>query len=269
MVAPILERTIEPCLNAMKDARICHNKIKHVILVGGMTRMPLIKRIVQNIFKRTPDDSVNPDEVVAKGAAIQAGIIEGELKDLVLLDVNSLSLGIETVGGIFNKIIKRNSTLPTKQTEMFTTSEDNQTEVEIKIYQGERPLVKHNKYLGEIKLKGISPMKKGQPLIEVTFEGDSNGIFNVTARDTILNKELKMEIKPASGLDKNEIERIISEAVVEEEADKKRIECAKLRCEIERLGLNKIEGSELSDYVKEDIYDTGKVREMIDRLISN
>lgn len=264
---PVLEKTITPCINALKDAKLCKNKIKHVILVGGSTRMPLVKAIVQQIFGKTPESSVNPDEVVAKGAAIQAGILEGEVNDIILLDVNSLSLGIETVGGLFSKIIKRNTTLPTKQTQVFTTSENNQTDVEIKIYQGERPLVKHNKFLGEIKLKDIPPMKKGGPLIEVTFEGDSNGIFNVTARDAILNKEQKMEIKPASGLDEEEIEKIIEEAKLEKKADDMRIECAKMRIEIDKLKQNGVTSHELSSFVENEIFDIDVAREMLSKLI--
>lgn len=268
MVKDIVKKTIKPCMNALKDAKLSKDKIKHVILVGGSTRMPLVRKTVFEIFGKAPESSVNPDEVVAKGAAIQAGILEGNVSDVILLDVNSLSLGIETIGGLFSKIIKRNTTLPTKQTQVFTTAEDNQTDVEIKIYQGERPLVKHNKLLGEIKLKDIPPMKKGTPLIEVTFEGDSNGIYNVTARDAILNKQQRMEIKPASGLNEEEIEKIIEEAKEEKEADQKRLECTKLRIEVDRLKLRGIESEELNNYISDDIFDIKKAKEFITDLIA-
>lgn len=208
----VVKRTIEPCMKAIEDADIVIKDIKNVILVGGMTRMPLVRKTVKDIFKIDPITNVNPDEAVAKGAAIKVGIISGEMSDLLLLDVSSLSLGIETIGGIFSTIIKRNTTLPSKETQTFTTSEDNQTEVDINIYQGERPLVKHNKQIAAIKLKGIPLGPKNFPKIEVTFELDVNGMCKVTARDAITGKSQSVELVPSSGLTEEEIKTIINEA---------------------------------------------------------
>ncbi|KAG0439880.1 Mitochondrial-type heat shock protein 70, partial [Dictyocoela muelleri] len=218
VIEKVLEKTKKPCLQAIKDAKIDLEDIKNVILVGGMTNMPKVRQVVSEIFKKTPIFGVNPDEAVAKGAAIQGAIINGD-SDLLLLDVTSLSLGIETVGGYFSKIINRNTTLPTKKSEIFTTSKDNQDEVDISIYQGERPMVKDNIPLGSIKLKNIVKAPKGVPRIEVSFEADNNGIFTVTAIDQATKKKQSLEIAPNSGLTKEEIDKIIKNAEENREKD--------------------------------------------------
>lgn len=215
----VAQRTVEPCEKAVKDANISKKDIKHVILVGGMTRMPMIRRLVKDIFGIEPLADVDPDEVVAQGAAIQAGVLCGSVDNVLLLDVIPLSLGIETLGGIFNKIIGRNTTIPFKQTETFSTSEDNQTEVDIRIYQGERPLVASNKHLGAIKLKNIPPAPRGKPKIDVTFEADSNGIIKVSAYDSQSKAKQELDIMPSSGLTEEEIKKIISEAEAQKEKD--------------------------------------------------
>lgn len=267
IVRHIINKTIEPCKQAIKDAKICKKDIKHVILVGGATRMPLVRQTAKEIFNKEPEMGVNPDEVVAKGAAIQGGILKGEVNDIVLLDVSSLSLGIETIGGLFSRIIKRNTTLPTKQTQTFTTSEDYQTEVEIKIYQGERPLVKHNKYLGELILKDIKPMKKGIPRIDVTFESNADGICKITARDALMNKEQSMEIKPASGLSEEEIEEIIEEAKEKEKEDHEVLKCLELKNDILKLKEKGINNIELDKLIENDIFDYNKANELLQRIL--
>ncbi|KAF7682431.1 Mitochondrial-type heat shock protein 70 [Astathelohania contejeani] len=223
LVKDIIERTIKPCKKALSDAGIDRSDLKHVILVGGMTRMPLVRKVVKDIFGVEPTVNVNPDEAIAKGAAIQAGVLSGDVSNVLLLDVASLSLGIETLGGIFSKIIPRNSTLPTKEKQTFTTSEDNQTEVDIKIYQGERPLVKYNKFLGELKLKNIPAAPRGVPRIEVTFESDINGIYKVTAVDAITKNKQSMELIPSGGLTEDEIERMVKEGKENEDEDRKKV----------------------------------------------
>eukprot|EP00866_Antonospora_locustae_P002368 jgi/Antlo1/2368/201 len=219
----IVNKTIEPCKKAIKDAKVDLKDIQHVILVGGMTRMPLVQRVVEKIFKRKPIFGVDPEEAVAKGAAVQGGILSGDVNNMLLLDVASLSLGIETVGGIFSPIIRRNTTLPVKETQVFTTSEDNQTEVDINIYQGERPLVKYNKFLGSLKLKNIPRAPKNVPKIEVTFESDANGICKITARDALTKKEQSLELLPSGGLTKSEIERMIKDAETKKICDQKTV----------------------------------------------
>ncbi|EJW05229.1 hypothetical protein EDEG_00694 [Edhazardia aedis USNM 41457] len=235
IATPILKKTIEPCKKAIFDAKLKPCSIDHVILVGGATRMPLVRKIVSEIFKKEPNTTVDPDEAVSLGASIQAGIIDGSLPNTILLDVCGLSLGIETVGGLFSKIIKRNSTIPTKQVSIFTTSEDNQEEVVIKIYQGERPLVKHNKFLGEIKLVNLPLVPKGIPRIEITFEYDANGILKVYAKDAVTKKEQEMVIKPSSGLSKQEIEKVLIEARKNKDYDEKIIKCLEFKKFIDEI----------------------------------
>lgn len=228
IVGKIVERTIAPCKKALSDAKLGKEDIKHVILVGGMTRMPYVRRVVKEIFGVEPSIDINPDEAVAKGAALQGGVLAGSVGDVLLLDVASLSLGIELLGGVFNRVIKRNTTVPFKETQVFSTSEDNQTSVDIKVYQGERAMAADNKYLGRIKLKNIPPLPRGMPRIEVTFESDANGIYRVTAQDSVTKEPQSLEVIPSSGLTEQEIERMVEEA----EALKQQDEAKKRRAEL-------------------------------------
>ena len=212
LVRDLVERTLEPCRNALEAARLQPEDIDQVILVGGQTRMPLVVHTVTEFFGRTPCQDINPDEVVGIGAAIQAGILQGEVKDLILLDITPLSLGIETHGGLFTKIIDRNATIPTKKSMIFTTVADNQTTVEVHVLQGERGIANENRSLGRFDLVGIPPAPRGVPQIEVTFSIDSNGIVHVSARDLATGKEQGIEVNPAGGLSKSEIETLIAEA---------------------------------------------------------
>ena len=189
IVGPLIQRTIEPCKKAVKDAGVSTGEIGEVLLVGGMTRMPKVQDTVQEIFGRKPSKAVNPDEAVAIGAAIQGGVLAGEVKDILLLDVTPLSLGIETLGGVMTKLINRNTTIPTKKSQVFSTAADGQTQVEIKVHQGEREMAANNKMLGQFSLVGIPPAPRGVPQIEVTFDIDANGIVNVSARDKGTGKE--------------------------------------------------------------------------------
>ncbi len=212
MVEDILQRSVGPCKQAMADAGVTPQQIDEVVLVGGQTRMPRIQTLVRELFGREPHKGVNPDEVVAIGAAVQGGVLGGEVKDVLLLDVTPLSLGIETLGGVFTKLIERNTTIPTRKSEVFSTAADSQTSVEIKVYQGERTLARDNRLLGVFQLVGIPPAPRGIPQVEVTFDIDANGILNVTAKDRATNNEQKITITSSSGLSKDEVEKMAKDA---------------------------------------------------------
>lgn len=224
LVMDLIKRTIEPCKKAISDAEIKRTDIQEVILVGGMTRMPKVQEIVQEIFGRAPSKSVNPDEAVAVGAAVQGGVLSGNVTEILLLDVTPLSLGIETLGGVFTKLINRNTTIPTKKSQVFSTAADGQTQVEIKVYQGEREMAIDNKILGQFSLIGIPPAPRGIPQIEVTFDIDANGIVHVSARDKGTGKEQQIVIQSSGGLSKEDIENMIRNAEKYAEADRKRKE---------------------------------------------
>lgn len=222
LVAPLVQRTVGPCKKALSDAGIKPGEVNEVILVGGMSRMPRVVDTVKSIFGREPSKGVNPDEAVAIGASIQGGVLAGNVTDILLLDVTPLSLGIETLGGIMTKLISRNTTIPTKKSQIFSTAADGQTAIEVKIYQGERELVRDNKLLGNFNLVGIPPAPKGVPQIEITFDIDADGIVHVNAKDKATNKDQSMTIASSSGLSDRDIEKMVSEAEQYAETDKAR-----------------------------------------------
>jgi molecular chaperone DnaK len=235
LVSELVERTLEPCKIALKDSGFSAAEINEVVLVGGMTRMPKIVETVKNFFGKEPNKSVNPDEVVAMGAAIQAGVLQGDVKDVLLLDVTPLSLGIETLGGVSTKLIDKNTTIPTKKSQVFSTAEDNQPAVSIRVLQGEREMASDNKILGNFELVGIPPASRGTPQIEVTFDIDANGIVNVSAKDKGTGKEQKIQIQASGGLSEEEITKMVKEAEANKEADKKKRESVDARNQADSL----------------------------------
>ncbi|HET9838276.1 MAG TPA: molecular chaperone DnaK [Candidatus Angelobacter sp.] len=235
MVEDIIQRSVAPCRQAMKDAGVDASKVDEVVLVGGQTRMPRIQQLAKELFGKEPHKGVNPDEVVAVGAAVQAGVLAGDVKDLLLLDVTPLTLSIETLGGVATNMIPRNTTIPTKRTETFSTAADSQPSVEVHVLQGERPLARDNRTLGKFHLTGIPPAPRGVPQIEVTFDIDANGILNVTAKDKATNKEQKIQITSSSGLSKEEVERMAKEAEAHASEDKAKREEIEARNQLDSM----------------------------------
>ncbi len=261
LVENLITRTIPPCQTALKDAGLTAGEIDEIVLVGGMTRMPKVIEEVKNFFGKEPNKSVNPDEVVAMGAAIQAGVLQGDVKDVLLLDVTPLSLGIETLGGVSTKLIDKNTTIPTKKSQVFSTAEDNQPAVSIRVLQGEREMASDNKILGNFELVGIAPAPRGVPQIEVTFDIDANGIVNVSAKDKGTGKEQKIQIQASGGLSEDEISQMVKDAESNKEADKKKREAVDARNQADTL-LHSTEknlkehGSKVSDADKKAIEDS-------------
>ena len=258
LVEDILQRSIEPCKQALKDASLDVSKIDEVVLVGGQTRMPRIQTLVKELFGKEPHKGVNPDEVVAVGAAVQAGVLAGEVKDLLLLDVTPLTLAIETLGSVATPMIPRNTTIPTKKSETFSTAADNQTEVEIHVLQGERPMANQNRTLGKFKLSGIPPAQRGVPQVQVTFDIDANGILNVTAKDMATGKDQKITITSSSGLSKEEVERMAKEAEAHAAEDKAKRDEIEARNGLDSLVYNiekmlKDSGDKVADADKTDV----------------
>ena len=265
IVGELLNQSLKPCEMALKDAGLQAAEIDDVILVGGMTRMPKVTEIVKNFFGKEPNKGVNPDEVVASGAAIQAGVLQGDVKDVLLLDVTPLSLGIETLGGVFTKLIDKNTTIPTKKSQVFSTAEDNQSAVTIRVFQGEREMAADNKLLGQFDLVGIPPAARGMPQIEVTFDIDANGIVNVSAKDKSTGKEQQIKIQASGGLSDEEIEKMVKEAEENAEADKKKREAVDTRNHADSL-INETEKNlkEHGDKIPE--VDRNKITEDIEEL---
>jgi molecular chaperone DnaK len=259
LVSHLIEKTMVPCDKALKDAGISKDQIDEVILVGGMTRMPKITEKVREFFNKDPHKGVNPDEVVAIGAAVQGGVLKGDVKDVLLLDVTPLSLGIETLGGVFTKLIERNTTIPVKKSQVFSTAEDNQTAVTIRVFQGERPMAVDNKILGQFDLLGIPPSPRGIPQIEVTFDIDANGIVNVSAKDKATGKEQQVKIQSSSGLSEEEIQEMIKKAEQNAEADKQKKELIEAQNHADNLihstekSLKDLEGSNIPEELKTEV----------------
>lgn len=235
LVDSLIERTIEPCKKALKDAGLKSSDIHEVVLVGGMTRMPKVIEKVKDFFGKEPHKGVNPDEVVALGAAIQGGVLQGDVKDVLLLDVTPLSLGIETLGGVFTRLIDRNTTIPTRKSQVFSTADDNQTAVTIRVFQGEREMAADNKLLGQFNLEGIPPSQRGMPQIEVTFDIDANGIVSVSAKDKATGKEQKVTIQASGGLNDDEINKMVKDAELHSSEDKKRKEAIETKNKADAL----------------------------------
>ena len=261
LVEDLISRTLPPCKTALKDAGLTANEIDEIVMVGGMTRMPKVLAEVKNFFGKEPNKSVNPDEVVAMGAAIQAGVLQGDVKDVLLLDVTPLSLGIETLGGVSTKLIDKNTTIPTKKSQVFSTAEDSQPAVSIRVLQGEREMASDNKMLGNFELVGIAPAPRGVPQIEVTFDIDANGIVSVSAKDKGTGKEQKIQIQSSGGLSKEEIEKMVKDAEANKEEDKKKRESVDVRNQADTL-LHSTEknlkehGAKVSDADKKAIEDS-------------
>ena len=265
IISDLLNKSIKPCELALKDAGLQAADIDDVILVGGMTRMPKVNEIVKNFFGKEPNKGVNPDEVVASGAAIQGGVLQGDVKDVLLLDVTPLSLGIETLGGVFTRLIDKNTTIPTKKSQIFSTAEDNQSAVTIRVFQGEREMAADNKLLGQFDLVGIPPAPRGMPQVEVTFDIDANGIVNVSAKDKTTGKEQQIRIQASGGLSEEDIERMVKEAEENAEVDKKKRETVDARNQADSL-INETEKNlkEHSDKIPE--LDKNKINSDIEEL---
>ena len=278
LVEDIIQRSVNPCRQAMKDASVDASKIDEVVLVGGQTRMPRIQALVKELFGKEPHKGVNPDEVVAIGAAVQAGVLAGDVKDLLLLDVTPLTLSIETLGGVATQMIPRNTTIPTKKTETFSTAADNQPSVEVHVMQGERPMAKDNRTLGKFHLTGLPPAPRGMPQIQVTFDIDANGILNVTAKDMGTGKDQKITITSSSGLSKEEVERMAKDADAHSAEDKAKREEIDARNQLDGMVYNieklmkenadKISGVEKSD-VEAALADAKKALEGSDKDAMN
>ena len=289
LVGELVEKTIEPCKQALKDAGMSAGEINDVILVGGMTRMPKVIEAVKNFFGKDPNRSVNPDEVVALGAAVQGGVLSGDVKDVLLLDVTPLSLGIETLGGVFTKLIEKNTTIPTNKSQTFSTADDNQSAVTIRVFQGERQIAADNKLLGQFDLVGIPPAPKGTPQIEVTFDIDANGIVKVSAKDKATGKEHQIQIKASGGLSDEDIEKMVKDAEANADSDKKKIEAIEARnnadsivhsteksvkehgSKIPKEDKEKIEKSleALKEVLKDEKSETSVIKEKTDALIQD